>query len=81
MPDVVCEKCSTQYTLATRLGQGLFGGGLHAQLIEKTVQQQTVVPAPYPPMQQLAASGRFCFKCGSSIQQASKFCSGCGTAV
>jgi len=81
MPDAVCEKCSTQYTLATRLGQGLFGGGLHFQLIEKTVQQAAVAPASYPSMQPRAATGRFCFKCGSSIQEASKFCSGCGTPV
>jgi Zn finger protein HypA/HybF involved in hydrogenase expression len=27
MPDAVCEKCGTEYVLATRPGHGLFGGG------------------------------------------------------
>ena len=56
MPDAVCEKCGTQFVLATRMGKGMFGGGLHAQLIEKNQAPQMSVPmalaATQPVMQQ-----------------------------
>jgi rRNA maturation endonuclease Nob1 len=89
MPDAVCEKCGTQYILATRMGQGLLGGGLHAQLIEKNPSPQMAMqyaPAPQiamqqPVMQQQAASGRFCHNCGSSTDVNAKFCIKCGTQV
>lgn len=81
MPDVVCEKCGTPFTLATRMDQGLFGGGLHAQLIEKSNPQPIVAPTAQATTQLAAASDRFCFNCGSPIQDVAKFCSSCGTKV
>jgi Zn finger protein HypA/HybF involved in hydrogenase expression len=39
MPDVVCEKCRTQFILATRMDLSMFfGGGPSARLIEKRSQ-------------------------------------------
>lgn len=83
MPDVVCEKCGTQFVLATRVGGGFLGGGLHAQLIEKTqpapVMAQPIAAAPQP--MPIGASGKFCHNCGSSTPESAKFCNKCGTQL
>ncbi|MFI5450316.1 MAG: zinc-ribbon domain-containing protein [Candidatus Bathyarchaeia archaeon] len=85
MPDVVCEKCGTQFMLATRMGQGLFGGGLHAQLIEKNQPPQMAMPMTQsmsqPVMQQAPTGSKFCHGCGSPINGGATFCTKCGAKV
>jgi len=82
MPDVVCEKCGSQFVLATRVGGGFFSGGLNAQLIEKN-QPAQVAMAAQPQMMAApqTASGKFCHNCGSQAAETAKFCNKCGTQI
>jgi len=75
-PDVVCQKCGTQYTLAIQVGKFT----MRQQLIEKTQPQPIYAPAP-PPAAPQAASGRFCHNCGAPVNEGARFCSGCGAQL
>src|SRR5579864_3922322 len=82
MPDVVCEKCGSQFVLATRVGGGFLSGGLHAQLIEKNQPQQVAVQMARPQASiPQAIGGKFCHHCGSSMSESAKFCNKCGTQL
>jgi len=83
MPDVVCQKCGSQFLLATRVDRGFFGGGVRSQLVEKTqpAYAQQSVPQVAPQAAPQAASGRFCYQCGSPLNEGARFCAGCGTQL
>jgi hypothetical protein len=67
----------------------MFGGGLHAQLIEKNQASQMSVPigqsAAQPviqPVMQLApGGGKFCHNCGSPSGLQAVFCNKCGAKL
>lgn len=83
MPDVVCEKCGSQFILATRVGGGFFGG-LNAQLIEKNQPAQVAIPVAQPQIvaaTSQASGGKFCHNCGSPTKETAKFCNSCGTQL
>gem|GEM_PF-2345153 len=82
MPDAICEKCGTQYVLATRLGKGFFGGGLHAQLIEKNQPAPPAIPFAQPQViTSTQTVGKFCHNCGSQVSNSAQFCTKCGTRL
>ena len=76
-PDVVCQKCGTQFTLAIQVGTFT----MRQQLIEKSQPQPVYVSAPPQAVPQMAAHGRFCHNCGSPINEGARFCAGCGTQL
>jgi len=75
-PDVVCQRCGTQFTLAMQVGRFT----MRQQLIEKNQPQPVYAPAP-PPAPLQAAGGRFCHNCGAPLNEGAKFCSACGTQL
>ena len=72
-PDVACQKCGTQFTLAIQSGAFL----MRQQLIEKT--QAPIAPIQLSTPQ--ASSGSFCHNCGASVRSESKFCNKSGTQL
>jgi hypothetical protein len=82
MPDVICEECSTKFTLAIQSGTFL----MRTRLIEKKDDHQTMARIPqaplsaraYPPATQTPGS-LFCMNCGTSLPLGSRFCNSCGT--
>jgi len=72
-PDVVCQKCGTQFILAIQSGAFM----MRSQLIEKN---QSPVPS-YQTNTPQAATGSFCHQCGASQNEGSKFCNKCGTQL